>query len=370
MRKRDNFVLAAVSVLIGVSIAEGALRFAAEPLGFITGGADDIPGLWIPDELLGFRPRPGFSGRHVTRDFAVEIAIDSAGFRAPRRTASPTRGFSVLVVGNSLAFGWGVSADEAWPAILESGLRTGATRGVSVFNGGVSGYNVEQAVAFADRELRQRAHNLIVLEVYAGGVDRMRRPYALVADRFIVRADVRPRARPHGDGLIVSDFASPRAVALDHWLAARFRVGQIGLRGVGKAWTAVRHRADKPAPATRGASDSVSGPVLDQIVSVIAGAKVRFAERGSELVVVIAVTPEWGGSVSRFQRVVANQIGAALQEAGVDAFSTLPVVEAAGDYGRVMRFEFDGHWNARGHAEVGANVAQYLTATGYVPSRF
>ena len=63
-----------------------------------------------------------------TRSFSV--STNHLGLRG-REIASPTPGFRVLAVGDSVTFGWGVADGESWPA------RLGERLGIEVLNAGV-----------------------------------------------------------------------------------------------------------------------------------------------------------------------------------------------------------------------------------------
>lgn len=79
--------------------------------------------------------------------------ISNLGMRGPNRTlAKPAGAKRVLVVGDSVAYGIGVGAEQTFSAVLEKILTTyHPDVPVEVLNSGVAGYNTAQELAFLER---------------------------------------------------------------------------------------------------------------------------------------------------------------------------------------------------------------------------
>jgi len=100
--------------------------------------------------LYGLRP-----GAHVRLEepTPIDYVINADGWRGRRYSRSkPAGAFRILVIGDSVAFGYGVAAEAAFPAQLE---RLAAQRApearIEVLNLGVGGYNpYNEAALFAD----------------------------------------------------------------------------------------------------------------------------------------------------------------------------------------------------------------------------
>ena len=84
---------------------------------------------------------------HVSSDFDVLVRLDRNGRRVPAKTASPLdlQG-TIVFVGDSTTFGWGVEAAAAFPEIVGAALRH------RVVNLGVPGYGVDQSVTLLERQ--------------------------------------------------------------------------------------------------------------------------------------------------------------------------------------------------------------------------
>src|SRR5262245_50680098 len=129
--------LAALGIAVGLLAGEGALRLA--------GGEREAGTLRALHEALPDRPwlyglRPGADLRlDATGD--VRYRINADGFRDPPRNRRPEPGaWRAVVVGDSIAFGYGVEQEDAFPARLERLLsRPGAP--AEVLDLAVNGYN-------------------------------------------------------------------------------------------------------------------------------------------------------------------------------------------------------------------------------------
>jgi lysophospholipase L1-like esterase len=92
------------------------------------------PGPFIPHPIWDYQMRPGHRG--VQGEVPVEI--NSQGFRGPELSTGPAT--RVLILGDSLAFGWGVPIEASFPRIIERRLNERGHR-VNVINASVPGYS-------------------------------------------------------------------------------------------------------------------------------------------------------------------------------------------------------------------------------------
>ncbi|MCH2169557.1 SGNH/GDSL hydrolase family protein [Myxococcota bacterium] len=128
-----RIVLVLGSVVLTLGLFEGFARVL--DLGPLRDGLSDLhtPSLespWLYELIPGARSLDG----------TVEYAIAEHGFRDRPRTLAKTDGVSrIAVLGDSIAFGYGVQLDQAFPAQLEA--RLGDRLPVEVLNFGVGGYN-------------------------------------------------------------------------------------------------------------------------------------------------------------------------------------------------------------------------------------
>lgn len=129
--------------------AECALRW--KNAGTLGGGGTWLT--WVPDPDLAYKLNPGnpsFPGSFVGR--------------APG-LPKPSGQIRVLCLGGSTTFGHGVTASEAWPALLETELR-GRGLPTAVYNAGCPGYGSRHQITRYERRLRRFDSDLVV--IYSG----------------------------------------------------------------------------------------------------------------------------------------------------------------------------------------------------------
>jgi lysophospholipase L1-like esterase len=130
-------------LVFGVAAGLGIMELALRVLG-PSPAVGDLRGL---HELRLDRPwlyglRPGADGvMRETGDVHYHINVD--GFRGPRHMRpKPPRSFRIAVLGDSVAFGYGVEEPQAFPRLMEKRLGEIVTeRPVEVVNLAVGGYN-------------------------------------------------------------------------------------------------------------------------------------------------------------------------------------------------------------------------------------
>ena len=111
-----------------LGLAEGALAALGQPP---EGLFDGDPGYhW------SLRPRLDLTVPHLERGTTFELRTSELGLRSELPESPPW----VLATGCSTTFGWGLSAEEAWPA------RVGDELGVHVVNAGTPGYSSAQGL--------------------------------------------------------------------------------------------------------------------------------------------------------------------------------------------------------------------------------
>lgn len=171
MRRRTGVGVVRLVVLVAVILlaAEAALRISRYGVSSAALGRWQPRVRWSDIRTLDERgpwPVPGGSARWALQAGSPEIEyrIDEDGFRmaagaAPRRGAC-----GVLALGDSNVFGYGVRAEEAFPAVLETLLRE---RGVDaeVRNAGVCASDVVQQRRWLEHAVERAAPDVVILVV-------------------------------------------------------------------------------------------------------------------------------------------------------------------------------------------------------------
>jgi len=114
--------------------------------------------LEAPPELTRGHPRRGYqlrAGFEGVTKFGVPLRVNSRGLRSPEIAVPKPPGMHrVLVLGDSVTFGWGVAEEQNFSRRLEDALRKQLACPVEVVNSGVSGYGtVEEADYFTHEGL-------------------------------------------------------------------------------------------------------------------------------------------------------------------------------------------------------------------------
>jgi len=102
--------------------------------------------IYKTDAEIGGALKPGWMGVY-TGQF---VEVNSMGFRGPELSTKELDEFRVGIVGDSFAFGWGVSDEETVSANLEEAWREieTSTRTLTAINAGVPGYNLIQEASW------------------------------------------------------------------------------------------------------------------------------------------------------------------------------------------------------------------------------
>lgn len=166
--------LVLMSVVVSVLVLELALRAFGtdekrwEFRNFLR--VANLEGQWQmvrPDPLLGYLPRPGYSG--TDQAGGALLSFDENGLRVHRRSYPPPAKEAppLLVVGNSYAMGEEVSDDETFPAHLQAILDR------RVLNGGVLGYGIHQMVLRAEQLVPAFRPDILLVSFIADDVRRV-----------------------------------------------------------------------------------------------------------------------------------------------------------------------------------------------------
>lgn len=117
--------------------------------------------IFIADEDLGWRLRPGARGTWL----GMPVEINARGMRGPLfQDPKPEGGTRILMLGDSVTFGFGLQDDEeTLPALLAAELAARGLREVEVLNAGVGGWSPWQEATFLEREGAALDPDLVIL---------------------------------------------------------------------------------------------------------------------------------------------------------------------------------------------------------------
>ena len=104
------------------------------------------------DEGLTYTLRPG-AFRFSNREFDVELRVNSQGLRDDDASLVEPR---IVVVGDSLAMGWGVEQNQAFPQLIEK------ITGAKVLNAAVSSYGTAREMKLLERLDTSKLETLVI----------------------------------------------------------------------------------------------------------------------------------------------------------------------------------------------------------------
>jgi len=176
-----NIYTALASTVVAVAAAEIGLR-VVNPWGiefFST----------LPYHMQGMVDHPALGYAHpksVAYQLGTNrVSLNSLGHRGDempvRKPAGERR---ILVLGDSVTFGWGVNQGEDFPARLETLLREQNNAVWRVINGGVNGYNSQQEAIFFATEGIAYAPDIVVLVYVSNDVDPVFDPKPVTWRRY------------------------------------------------------------------------------------------------------------------------------------------------------------------------------------------
>ncbi len=126
------------------------------------------PGMLSPHPVLGHALTPNFKGSLSRTDFRIDVHINGQGLRGPDLRARTKTTVSILCLGDSMTWGWGVAADKAFPAVLGSKLQTHyAGIDIRMINAGIPFSGTIDEVAFLKSRIAEFEPDIVILQFNA-----------------------------------------------------------------------------------------------------------------------------------------------------------------------------------------------------------
>jgi lysophospholipase L1-like esterase len=150
----------------GVLVGVGLVALTGEALVRATGALDAGP---VPRRLLERGREDGLPYRlrhgERLRVLGREVRVNALGLRGPETGERPPPGSRrILVLGDSVVFGWGLEETESYPVRLAEALRRGNVA-AEVLNAGVPGFSIADEAALHREIAPALAPDAVVLAV-------------------------------------------------------------------------------------------------------------------------------------------------------------------------------------------------------------
>ncbi|MBI4023981.1 MAG: SGNH/GDSL hydrolase family protein [Verrucomicrobia bacterium] len=133
------------------------------------------PEFTVPDERVGYLPRPGERGRttNMFGEFDTEIRINQEGFRdRDHPVVASSNTVRIAFLGDSFTYGEQVEEPQTFARRVETLLNADLSRGggsaprIETMNFGVGGYDTQQEALCYEAFVRKYRPNLLVLAMY------------------------------------------------------------------------------------------------------------------------------------------------------------------------------------------------------------
>jgi len=382
-------LLVAASIALTLAGLEAALRIARRfrPPGY---EADEQSRYTEYDPLLGWRKRPLSSVTYRRREYTVDVAINHLGQRdVEREYAAPAGVGRILALGDSFVEGYTVALSQTVAQVLEASLRRDGRR-VDVLNAGTSGYSTDQEYLFYTTEGVRYSPRIVLLFFYYNDVlynDRdhfAQQPKPLFADHDghleLVRRQVPLPPEGHERRP-----PAPGGSALLEWLHDRLLYGapraaralaRLGLwEPLARPRTPLEIRVyERHPPAEIDAAWTKTADLLGALAGEAAAHGARL------LVVYVPNRFEVDPRAWELTRILYGVDDAAWDRGavarrltGIGAARGFPVLDLTEPlrhevhWWRGPYFDYDGHWNARGHATAAEALRGCLEQPGWLP---
>lgn len=328
-------------LLLGLGAAETAARAwsARRPVEL---RGERLEELHVYSERYGWTPRPGFVGRFHGR----RTSINTLGYRGREHAGAPRPGTRrLLLLGDSITFGYGMADDETFAHAL-------ASRGLEVVNLAVEGYGTAQQLLKLEHEgLGYRPH-VVLLNVCVenDAIDNWRTSY-LYDPSFR-----QPFFTLDGRRLVLHD----RHLVLGRWERARLALEERS-RLLGLLRPAPRAPAAGEGVRWRLAKDEVlrdPRAALELTFHLIRAAAARAAGAGAEFRVVLHPNKR---ALSGRASLLPHFNDAPLL-AGVPRLDLGAHYLARGVRPADVLLDGSGHLNERGHGEAAEAIGAWLEA--------
>jgi lysophospholipase L1-like esterase len=299
-----------------------------------------ITSFWRHDELLGWSHIPNSSGRFDSFGFESVVRINSRGFRDVERFYERHGSkFRIVVLGDSMVWGWGVQQDQIFTALAER-----QRQDIEVINLGVSGYGTDQELILLRLEALPYCPDLIVVVVMDNDFDTNTQTSLFLGYQ-------KPMFELGKNGsLVLTNTPVPKQSIWVHSAAAAMQDSYL-LNQAARAYERIQVRRG-PSPPTAQSShriDQFPGEYKEALTAAL----------------LMEIHKEAKDMGSRVLLLLADRMGSRGEEIttffrsrGIDILNLDPVFPR--DHAIELHLSDSIHWTAAGHQRVADQLLRYL----------
>jgi hypothetical protein len=256
-------------------------------------------------------------------DFMINISFNRYGLRDPKDFAQSSTN-DIFVVGDSMAFGYGVEESNRFSTLMETSL------GVPAYNLAVNGYDFQgyqQLVAYAQQHGAQIRNLIVGVCMHNDLMD-----YTLAKDS---PPDFRP-APPTLKRRLAQWGIRHSAL----WVCASYTLQKISVFRRFFEWTGVAKNVEE-LTGTNQDNAKILEASRDELV--------KLAKPFNTVILIIPSRALWYGKHTAVEEKVHTRFVQLIRAAGLKVVDMKPVLEASGDPQHCY-FAHDAHWTAKAHA--------------------
>ena len=312
----------------------------------------------VPHPYIGSLHTPNQTWVLTSRDYSVKQTTDEHGFR--NRGPWPERA-DIVVLGDSLAFGYGVADNGSWPAILDSSLPD-----LKVMNFGLVGAGPEQYMRVYRTFGSQLKPRLVIVGMFTGNDFWDTGMF----NRWL-RSGVKGNYmywRDHGRGSAGVLGAAKRMIGAHSYvynlaLEARGRLlnrkkdrRTLTLKGGESVQLAIDEHEQLTAGSVAGSAE------LASVVGSLSALKAMAEAQDAQLLLVFQPSKEevYSPMLGLRVRNSSEALRAELDRMKIRYIDLLPAFREHAKSGEKLYFEVDGHPNETGYRLIANSVIAYL----------
>jgi hypothetical protein len=297
---------------------------------------------WVYDDLLGWSHKANENGTYNHPDFSVSVSNNRDGHRDLEYPVERIQGKNrMLVLGDSMAWGFGVELEERFSEILESKYSDW-----EVINASVSGYGTDQELLYYKYRGAKYQPDVVLVLFHPNDVGNVN-----TSDNYWHN---KPKFELVNGALQLTNQPVPKPSVKQH--LDRFIFGHTYF--LSRLYSLLKNTFKRLLGGDEGGNDTNVEHPHALIEAIFLELQKITIENGSRLVVVSCPGAEVPGGAEAIQ-----DLSGVFSAAGIPFLSLDLAFE-----GKEMatRFENDPHWNADGHRLAAEAIESFLTSKGIV----